>query len=274
MSKTTRRTDCKKSPTRKHQVKTQAESPSENRGDLHECTEELALAEGPLARRQGAQQLKRDLTYQGAPWRRDLGLKVQRALVDLDLLFEAVLPDFNHYDGAQAIGSRADLYRLRPTRRTDRIAVRVAARYGKTLYTHGNQSEESAAPRTARSGGPDAVAQAVREKFGGDPPPLLVGDGWASSSAVAVEQFLSADRSPRHAATTIIDLRSLFGWSLIRAALTATSDQTVIIVPRDAYGLRSATESAQLRAALAPRYQVQDVQRPERSSSRSAYPTR
>jgi hypothetical protein len=195
-----------------------------------------------------------------------LGLKVQRALVDLDLLFEAVLPDFNHYDGAQAIGSRADLYRLRPTRRTDRIAVRVVARYGKTLYTHGNQSEESAAPRTARSGGPDAVAQAVRAKFGGDPPALLVGDGWASSSAVAVERFLSEDRSARHTATTIIDLRPLFGWSLLRAALTATSDRTVIIAPRDAYGLRSTAESARFHAALAPRYQVQDVQRPAHGS--------
>jgi cytochrome P450 len=32
---------------------------------------------GPLARRQGAQQLKRDLIYQGAPWRRDRGASSQ-----------------------------------------------------------------------------------------------------------------------------------------------------------------------------------------------------
>lgn len=190
-----------------------------------------------------------------------LGLKVQRTLADLDLLFEAIHPDFNHYDGAQAIGSCASLYQLRPTKRTDRITVRTVARYGKTLYTHGSQSEESAAPASTRSGVPDALARAVFDQFGDDRAPLLVGTGWTKSNTVAVERFLSADRPTRRAKTTIIDLRPLFGWSLIRAALTATSDRTVIIAPKDAYGLYSAAESAQLCAALAPHYQVQDIQR-------------
>lgn len=133
-----------------------------------------------------------------------LGLKVQRTLADLDLLFEAVYPDFNHYHGAQAIGSCADLYRLRPTKRTDRIAIRTVARYSKTLYTHGSQSEESAASGSMRSGAPDALARSVLDQFGGDPAPLLVGTGWANSSAVAVERFLSTDRPP-----STLKLRSL-----------------------------------------------------------------
>jgi hypothetical protein len=185
-----------------------------------------------------------------------LGLKVQRALTDLELLFEAVLPDFNHYDGAQAIGSRADLYRLRPTKRTDRIASRMVARYGKILYTHGSQSEESHDTVTQ-----DTVAATVLEQFSGDASPLLVGAGWAGNNTMTVDRFLAGEKSSRRAETTIIDLRPLFGWSLIRAALTATSRRTIIIAPRDAYGLHSATESAALRAALEPSYQVENIQR-------------
>lgn len=189
-----------------------------------------------------------------------LGLKVQRALTDLELLFEAVLPDFNHYDGAQAIGSRADLYRLRPTKRTDRIAMRALARYGKTMYTHGGQSEESrdgSAGVTAR----DTVAQSVLEQFGGDTSLLLVDTGWAGHNTMPIDRFLSAEKSSRQIEKTIIDLRPLFGWSLIRAVLTATSERAIIIAPRDAYGLHSATEFADLRAALEPSYQVENVQR-------------
>ncbi|MBV9142647.1 MAG: bis-aminopropyl spermidine synthase family protein [Pseudonocardiales bacterium] len=189
-----------------------------------------------------------------------LGLKVQRALADLELLFETVLPDFNHYDGAQAIGSRADLYRLRPTKRTDRIAMRALARYGKTMYTHGSQSEEScdgSASVTAR----DTVAQRVVEQFSGGTSLLLVGAGWAGHNTVPIDRFLAAEKSSRQTETTIIDLRPLFGWSLIRAALIATSERTIIIAPRDAYGLHSPAESAQLRAALEPHYQVETIQR-------------
>jgi hypothetical protein len=71
-----------------------------------------------------------------------LGLKVQRELSALELVTESVLPGFNAYDGAQAIGSRAALYTLRPTRRSVKLAARRAGRYA--IYTHGRQSEESA----------------------------------------------------------------------------------------------------------------------------------
>ncbi len=71
-----------------------------------------------------------------------LGLKVQRELAALDLVTEAVIPGFNHYDGAQAIGSRAALYTLRPTRRSVKLAARRAPRYN--LYTHGRHAVEGA----------------------------------------------------------------------------------------------------------------------------------
>ena len=46
------------------------------------------------------------------------GLQKQRVLGDAGLLVEAVFPDFNEYDGAEAIGSRSALWRCRVTPET------------------------------------------------------------------------------------------------------------------------------------------------------------
>ena len=43
-------------------------------------------------------------------------LEVQAVLGDLRLAVEAVLPGFNRYDGAEAIGARSNLYICRPTK--------------------------------------------------------------------------------------------------------------------------------------------------------------
>jgi predicted methyltransferase len=60
------------------------------------------------------------------------GLQKQRVLCDAGLLVEAVFEDFNHYDGAEAIGSRSALWRCRVTPET-RPLVRGAAE--GPLYT-------------------------------------------------------------------------------------------------------------------------------------------
>ncbi|WP_256862716.1 bis-aminopropyl spermidine synthase family protein [Microbispora sp. GKU 823] len=71
-------------------------------------------AEGLRDREQG-----RILVAYGASERTPmLALKVQKALFDLNLLHEAIFPHFNRYLGAEAIGSAADLYVLRPTTKT------------------------------------------------------------------------------------------------------------------------------------------------------------
>ncbi|GLW22384.1 hypothetical protein Mame01_24270 [Microbispora amethystogenes] len=73
-----------------------------------------------------------------------LALKVQKALVDLNLLHEAIFPHFNRYYGAEAIGSAADLYVLRPTTKTwPAIAARLD-RLATAIYTQGPQAVESA----------------------------------------------------------------------------------------------------------------------------------
>ncbi|MCG5218724.1 bis-aminopropyl spermidine synthase family protein [Streptosporangium soli] len=72
-----------------------------------------------------------------------LALKVQTSLHDLNLAYEAIYPDFNRYFGAEAIGSAADLYILRPTTKTGPAVTARADRYGTAIYTQGPQSVES-----------------------------------------------------------------------------------------------------------------------------------
>lgn len=216
-----------------------------------------------------------------------LGLSVQRVLGELELLFEAILPGFNRYQGAEAIGSAADLYRLRPTRRTAAIVQRRAGRYAHTMYTQGSQAVEGG--RGAASGGTggpvsdgDAVCRAVLDRFGGlrgGGAALLAGAGWAVPGTeataaqgtapaklpgtVPVERFLTgATLPPGGQGTTFADLRPLFGWSLIRAGLAAGSDRVIVVAPMDAYGLRSDAEQSLLREALAPKYQIDHLLRP------------
>ncbi|MDH2427337.1 bis-aminopropyl spermidine synthase family protein [Sphaerisporangium sp. TRM90804] len=98
-----------------------------------------------------------------------LALKVQNSLHDLNLAYEAMYPDFNRYLGAEAIGSAADLYVLRPTSKTRPAVAARVERFGAAIYTQGPQAVES------RPGGgvDDAALQAETAAFA---PGLLVGD--------------------------------------------------------------------------------------------------
>ena len=60
------------------------------------------------------------------------GLEKQRILAEAGLLLEAALPDFNRYEGAEAIGSRSALY---VARRTPRSRPLVTGRVDGELYT-------------------------------------------------------------------------------------------------------------------------------------------
>lgn len=71
-----------------------------------------------------------------------LGFAVQEAIGDLSLVYEAILPHFNRYVGAQAVGSASDLYVCRPTARTWRSLDRVTTG-AVNIYTHGTQSVEA-----------------------------------------------------------------------------------------------------------------------------------
>ncbi len=70
-----------------------------------------------------------------------LGLKVQKAIQGLSIVCEAILPHFNRYIGAQAVGSASDLYVCRPTSVTWKALDRIASE-AVNIYTHGAQSLE------------------------------------------------------------------------------------------------------------------------------------
>ncbi|TDD47090.1 putative methyltransferase [Nonomuraea terrae] len=95
-----------------------------------------------------------------------LALKVQQELSQLNLVYEAVYPDFNRYFGAEAIGSAADLYILRPTSKTRPAVQSRLSRLSTAIYTQGPQSVESAA-------GASTTSATALEGFA---PDLLVGD--------------------------------------------------------------------------------------------------
>src|SRR5207237_6121090 len=109
-------------------------------------------------------------------------LEVQALLGDRCLALEAMLPGFNRYDGAEAIGARSDLYICRPTKGAKVGEPARPARRGRPgrgrdaatrIYTRGPASEEAPVPALPESVATAAVAVA------GDGPPMLVGDGWS-----------------------------------------------------------------------------------------------
>jgi N4-bis(aminopropyl)spermidine synthase len=102
-----------------------------------------------------------------------LGLKVQEVVQGLRLVAEAILPAFNRYQGAEAIGGASALYVCRPTRRTWPV-LRTAAAADPRIYTHGEGAEEAALPPL-----PPAAVRTL-EGLAGDRGELdltVVGDG-------------------------------------------------------------------------------------------------
>lgn len=76
-----------------------------------------------------------------------LGLKVQQALLGLNVALVEMVRDFGRYDGAYAVGAASDWYVLAPTPRTPLRLARFADRLlDQRIYTHGRQSLESSPP--------------------------------------------------------------------------------------------------------------------------------
>ncbi|GAA1872676.1 bis-aminopropyl spermidine synthase family protein [Myceligenerans crystallogenes] len=174
-----------------------------------------------------------------------LGYNVQQAAGDLSLVYEAILPHFNRYDGAQAVGSASDLYVCRPTARTWRSLSRVATD-AVTIYTHGTQSSE------ARSGrGEEAVTEAVRAAARGQ-------DELEVAADVPLGAVLdgTAQASVRNARTTAYaaDLSDDPGAWLFRALLGVTARRVAVAVPNGHPDIGSEAAQSALRDDLAGKW--------------------
>ncbi|QIS09043.1 bis-aminopropyl spermidine synthase family protein [Nocardia arthritidis] len=157
-----------------------------------------------------------------------LGLKVQNAIRELHLTVEAMLPRFNRYLGAQAVGSAADWYALRPTSKSWRTLDSAAA---ANIYTHGPQSLEGA------SGLPDDIAKYLLAQ---SDQPILVGDGWSTTHTaehpkLTLATLLAKGIPPVHGRRGPIDLvadlsKDPGAW-LLRVLLAANCRNIVAVVP-------------------------------------------
>jgi N4-bis(aminopropyl)spermidine synthase len=219
-----------------------------------------------------------------------LGLAVQQALSPLHLAYEAVLPGFSRYTGAEAIGGEAALYVLRPTRRSRSAAQAGAAGEDRPgLYTGGAQSAESA------PGGLDEAAAAAILGLAAGPgePVLLVGPGWPAGEggperagggagrgnagggappgnsgsgeprrAVSGERLplsgLMAAPLPRGLAgrTAVINLYPGYGSLVFRALLAASARRVAIVCRNGVPELRDATGQRALARLIAPKYRI------------------
>jgi hypothetical protein len=169
-------------------------------------------------------------------------LEVQRLLAELHLALEAMLPGFNRYDGAEAIGAHSDLYICRPTtgaRVGDQTRSRPVRRSrpgsgGARIYTRGPSALESSDRPL-----PEAVVGAAMAAAG-DGPLLLVGDGWGEPE-VGLPEFFGRLAARATAArpgpfpftgAPVINTYPDYGGAALRTLLLVAPERVVLIVPR------------------------------------------
>ncbi|MEV0678187.1 bis-aminopropyl spermidine synthase family protein [Actinosynnema sp. NPDC050436] len=160
-----------------------------------------------------------------------LGLKVQQELLRQGLVFEAILPDFHRFDGAQAIGSAADLYVCRPTSRRPVAAGRTA------IYTHGPQSVEADGP------GSEALQSLVdlAPRPESSPPPKPRAPGWAEPIG-------------KGAASLAVDLSGDPGPWLLRTLLACSPGRMAALVPNNHPNVSSAAGQEELTSLVDTRF--------------------
>lgn len=181
-----------------------------------------------------------------------LALAVQRVLGELELVSEAIWPDFNRYSGAQALGAASDLYLLRPTSKARRSGRRSAA---PTIYTHGEQSVEGrasgvtaevAAALLAAAAGPDGL------------PVLRVGP---APGALPVDRPLGAvwtggvPASARAGAVAVDATAGPVDW-LLRILLATDAQRLAVAVGNDHPDLADAAAQRALAELVAPKWSL------------------
>jgi predicted methyltransferase len=171
------------------------------------------------------------LAYGYSPRHPALGAQVQRELATSGLTFEAIIPDFHRFTGAQAIGSSADLYVCQPTAKAKKSR---GAKGKSTIYTHGPQSVESGDTK------PDLVEQldeiAAETGLTVEMRPADWSVPAASGQAVAID--LSADPGP---------------W-LLRVLLATNARRVAVLLPNAHPDLGNAEAQAALIALVREKY--------------------
>ncbi|WP_263249317.1 bis-aminopropyl spermidine synthase family protein [Saccharopolyspora rosea] len=160
-----------------------------------------------------------------------LGHKVQQELLRLGMVFEAILPDFHRYEGAQAIGSASDLYVCQPTAHTRKLALRQAP----GIYTHGPQSVEALAESA-----PPEFLRAIGDHLD-VPVPALHDPGWSRPVRAAQD-------------VPVYDLRADPGSWLLRMLLACNASRAAFLVDNNHPDTTSENAQRALADLLAAKY--------------------
>jgi N4-bis(aminopropyl)spermidine synthase len=195
-----------------------------------------------------------------------LGLKVQAVVQELRLVAEAILPAFNRYLGAEAIGGASALYVCRPTRRTWPALRDAAARADPRIYTHGQGAEEAALPPL-----PPATVRDL-EGLAGDRGELgltVVGDGLpdglAGRPVLPLDAYLrdmgaAQGRPPftasPHDGVVVANLWPHHGAYLPRLLLTGAAARLVVATPKEGLELAGLDPADPLARLLASTWRL------------------
>jgi N4-bis(aminopropyl)spermidine synthase len=190
-----------------------------------------------------------------------LGLRVQAEFHALHLVAEAILPGFNRYAGAEALGAASALYVCRPTRRTW-AALAHARPVDPRIYSQG-KGAETAGLEPLPAAAAEAALAAAGER------PLLVGDGWPAglapvSERLSLARYLADVRAGSarppftgavHPGDVAVNLHPHLGGYLPRLLLTAAARRLVAVVPAEAAGALT----GRLVELVGVRYRVRHV---------------
>lgn len=172
------------------------------------------------------------LAYGYSPRTPALGHKVQQELLRLGMVFEAILPRFHSYYGAQAIGSSADLYVCQPTAQTRKLALRQAP----SIYTQGPQSVEATA-----ASAPEDLLESVSELVR-SPVAELRSPGWA--------------RPVRAGSAAVFDLRADPGPWLLRMLMACHAERLGFLVGNNHPDITSQRAQAELTELVSGKFRL------------------
>jgi hypothetical protein len=176
-------------------------------------------------------------------------LDVQDRIGRLHLVLDALLPGFNRYHGAHAIGAASALWVVRPSKRTRATVAAAEASRVKAgdarIYSRGKASGESAAPSV-----PDEVLAAVG------------GAEWLDASDLIDGAIEPPHPGPRRRwpETIAVNLDRFYGTSVSRVLMAAPGGSHVLLVG-DARAMAIAREDP-ARTLVAARFATEVVAQP------------
>lgn len=188
-----------------------------------------------------------------------LGLKVQQEVVRLELAIESVLPAFNRYLGAEALGAKSDLYSLIPTAKAWKTAERTVSRSGQKLYTHGARSLESA-PSKSLAHRIESLAEVAglaptTAQLDANATCVVQHTGKGELSQRTIKEILTGQVG-RKGETVLADAAEGHESWLLRILLASNADDVAILVPNSHPDISSQAGQEQLRWLLSGKYRL------------------